>query len=70
MDGTVDPLAVLREACAAIGSQAAWARKVGIHETQVCAILRGRRVIDASTLAALGLVREVTGGGYAYRRAA
>lgn len=50
-----DPCTALRAACAAAGSQAAWARSVGVSPQRVTDLLSGRRAFYPAILARLGL---------------
>lgn len=52
-----DPLVVLRVACELAGSQAAWAREVGLSPQYVTDILAGRRRPTDHVLGLLGLRR-------------
>ena len=52
-----DPITILRAACAAAGSQAAWARSVDISPQHVADLLSGRRAFSDAMLARLGLRR-------------
>lgn len=52
-----DPIIVLRTACATAGSQAAWARSVGLSPQYVTDLLAGRRAFTDPVLARLGLRR-------------
>lgn len=54
-----DPRTVLRAACAAAGSQAAWARSVGVSPQRVNDLLAGRLAFYPAMLARLGLPRSV-----------
>ncbi len=52
-----DPLVVLRVACERAGSQAAWAREVGLSPQYVTDVLVGRRRPTDHVLSLLGLRR-------------
>ncbi|WP_156633965.1 transcriptional regulator [Methylobacterium sp. Leaf113] len=54
---TEDVLAQLREACAAAGGNARWARRHGVSDVYVGDVLHGRRGPGESILRALGLRR-------------
>jgi hypothetical protein len=49
----------LRAACEGAGGQAAWAKRHGVLNTQLCEILAGKKPITARFLKPLGLEAEV-----------
>jgi len=61
--GAADPVAELRAACAASGSQKAWAAQAGVSQAYVNDVIRGRREPGDSILGPLGIERVIT-----YRR--
>lgn len=50
----------LRAACVSAGSQAKWARKVGLTPAYVNDVLTERRIVSEAIVNALGFVRRVT----------
>ena len=55
----LDVLARLRAACAAAGSQKAYAEAIGVHETYLSDVLAQRRQLAGKILDALNLERVV-----------
>lgn len=51
--------AALRQACAAAGSQRAFAEQIGVTEAFISAVLHGRKAPGPTVLAAVGLRRIV-----------
>lgn len=57
--GLAEVIALLRQRCADVGSQAKWARDAGLSQTYVNEVLRGTRAPGKKLLDALGMIAVV-----------
>lgn len=54
-----DVVALLQAAVAEAGSRRAYARRTGLHHSDLCAVLRGRQAPSISHLRAVGVERAL-----------